>query len=289
MSNALPLNALRAFEASARHLSFTRAAEELHVTQAAVSHQVKALEARLGVKLFRRLPRSLLLTEEGQILLPELRDAFDRIAAALERVKETSGRGPIAVSLVATFALSWLVPRLPRFHAAHPDIELRLTTHNNRPVDFARDPVDMAVRYGYGVPHAEKLFDYRLTPLCSPRIAGRLKEPCDLEGLPLLCTGDRGDWPLWLRAAGLPPLPTGGTIFDSTRVMIEAAMEGVGVAIGSPYLFAGEIAQGDLVQPFALTVPNGRAYWLLLREGRAAAPPIQAFRDWLLAEAAGGG
>ncbi len=286
---ALPLNALRAFEASARHLSFTRAAAELHVTQAAVSHHVKALEQQLGLKLFRRLPRGLLLTDEGQTLLPELREAFDHLAGAVERARAGRGRGTLSLSLVATFALSWLVPRLPRFHAAHQGIELRLTTHNNRPVDFEREDVDLAIRYGSAEEQggqADKLFDYALTPLSGRQFIGRLSRLQDLRHLPLIRTGDAGDWPLWLHAAGLPDIRMAGPVFDSTRVMIEAAIEGVGIAIGSPYLFSGEIADGRLHQPFPLTVPNGRAYWLVTPADRLRNPTIRAFRDWVLKEAA---
>src|SRR5258708_24051111 len=149
MQGSLPLNGLKAFEAAARHLSFTRAADELHVTQAAVSHQVKALEQRLGVKLFRRLPKSLRLTDEGQALLPELRDAFERIARALNRVTSAQGAAALSVSTLTTFALTWLVRRLPPFQARHPAIDVPLNT-TGRMVDFAREDVDVAVRYGAG-------------------------------------------------------------------------------------------------------------------------------------------
>jgi LysR family transcriptional regulator, regulator of gene expression of beta-lactamase len=285
----LPLNALRAFEAAARHESFTRAAAELHVTQAAVSHQVKMLEARVGTALFHRLPHGLRLTEEGHWLLPRLRDAFDRIECALEELSAGGDgpRGVLSISLVATFGMSWLVPRLPRFHARFPQIELRLTTHNNDPVDFDRDPVDLAIRYGDGDwpgLAAERLFDYRLTPLCAPRLAAALQEPAALWTVPLLRTDDR-NWSIWLAVAGLPSLPMAGPVFDSTRMMIEAAMEGMGVALASPDLFAGEIADGRLRQPFSLCVPNGLAYWVIHPEGREPGPRAQAFRDWIVGEA----
>jgi LysR family transcriptional regulator, regulator of gene expression of beta-lactamase len=288
----LPLNALRAFEAAARHESFTRAAAELHVTQAAVSHQVKMLEERVGTVLFHRLPHGLRLTEEGHRLLPRLRDAFDRIETALEDLSAGSGgpRGALSISLVATFGMSWLVPRLPRFHARFPHIDLRLTTHNNDPVDFDRDPVDLAIRYGDGdwpSVAAERLFDYRLTPLCGPRLAARLATPGDLRGAPLLRTNNE-DWLIWLAAAGLPPLPFAGPLFDSTRMMVEAAIEGMGVALASPDLFACEIADGRLRQPFPLCVPSGRAYWLIRPEGREPGPRAWAFRDWIVGEATAG-
>lgn len=163
----LPLNALRAFEAAARHASFTHAAEELHVTQAAVSHQVKALEERLGVALFVRRPRGLEITSEGEALLPDLRDAFDRMTNALERVGRKANSGTLNVSLVTTFALGWLVPRLHRFQAKHPEIEVRMTTSQKR-VDFAREDVDCAIRFTVQPEpelHATRLFSDVLTPL----------------------------------------------------------------------------------------------------------------------------
>jgi DNA-binding transcriptional LysR family regulator len=292
MQGSLPLNGLRAFEAAARHLSFTRAADELHVTQAAVSHQVKTLEQRLGVKLFRRLPKSLRLTDEGQALLPELRDAFERMARALNRVTSANGAATLSVSTLTTFALAWLVGRLPRFQARHPDIEVRLNTVG-RLVDFAREDVDVALRYGDGNWRGlsvEKLFDDELTPLCGRAYKDRLRVPEDLRGVPLMdASPDEpasvGDWPTWLKAAGIAQLPiTRGAHFDSTKIAAQAAIDGMGVAIGSPYLFAEDIAAGRLFQPFPLTVRNGRAYWLVCAEGTSARPKIKAFRDWVFSE-----
>ena len=188
MQGSLPLNGLKAFEAAARHLSFTRAADELHVTQAAVSHQVKTLEQRLGVKLFRRLPKSLRLTDEGQALLPELRDAFERMARAINRVTSAQSASALSVSTLTTFALTWLVSRLPRFQARHPDIEVRLNT-TGRLVDFAREDVDVAVRYGDGNWPGltiEKMFEDDLTPLCGRAYKDRLRAPEDLLDAPLM-------------------------------------------------------------------------------------------------------
>lgn len=284
-----PLNSLRAFEAAARHLSFTNAAQELHVTQAAISHQVKALEAMLGVKLFRRMTRSLLLTDEGQALLPDLREGFDRIAQAVQRVGQACGGGALTVSLMTTFALGWLVPRLPRFQAAHPDIDVRLTT-TQRIIDFAREDVDVAIRYGVGQwpgLRTDKLFDDYLTPLCAPSVAPRLKTPADLKGLPLLTTTVGPDeWSAWLAAAGLPGFErTSGAAFDSTLIALQAAIQGVGIAIGDPYFFADDIAAGRLVQPFKLVVNYGKAYWFVSPEAAADRPKVQAFRNWCLKEA----
>ncbi|HEV3175301.1 MAG TPA: transcriptional regulator GcvA [Stellaceae bacterium] len=294
MQGSLPLNGLRAFEAAARHLSFTRAADELHVTQAAVSHQVKTLEQRLGVKLFRRLPKSLRLTDEGQALLPELRDAFERMARALNRVTSAQGAAALSVSTLMTFALTWLVGRLPRFQARHPDIEVRLNT-TGRMVDFAREDVDVAVRYGDGNwpgLTVEKMFEDELTPLCGRAYKDRLRMPKDLRDVPLMDASPPepasvGEWGTWLRAAGINHLPmTRGAVFDSTKIAAQAAVDGMGVAIGSPYLFAEDIAAGRLFQPFPLTVRNGKAYWLVCAEGTATRPKIKAFRDWVFSELA---
>ncbi len=284
-----PLNSLRAFEAAARHLSFTRAAEELRVTQAAVSHQVKALEARLGVKLFRRLVRGLRLTEEGQALLPELRDAFDRLATAVSRVGRQAGQGRLTVSLLTTFALSWLVPRLPRFNQLHPEIEVSLIT-TSHVTDFAREDVDVAIRYGRGPwpgVRRDKLFDDELTPLCGHAWRSKLKRPADLARAPLLILNtNEHDWEVWLKAAGLTDSvdASRGTAFDSTRIAVEAAIAGAGVAIGNPYVHAEPVIEGRLFQPFDLVVPNGDSYWLVYPEATAERPKIRTFRDWMLAE-----
>ena len=203
----LPLNGLRAFEAAARHSSFTRAAIELCVTPAALSHQVKTLEERLGVPLFRRRPRGLALTDEGQALLPVLRDAFDKVAAALDGFDGGKGREVLSVGAVGTFALGWLLPRLAAFRAEHSFVDLRLTTNNNR-VDLAEEGLDFAIRFGDGAWHgtdADLLFEAPLTPLCAPQIAGRLNEPADLAAETLLRSYRVGEWPTWLEAAESPP------------------------------------------------------------------------------------
>lgn len=294
MQGPLPLNGLKAFEAAARHLSFTRAAAELHVTQAAVSHQVKTLELRLGVKLFRRLPKSLLLTDEGQALLPELHDAFERMARALARVSSERGAATLSVTTLTTFALTWLVSRLPRFQAAHPEIEVRLAT-TAQIVDFAREDVDIAIRYGDGRWPGlvvTKLFDDELTPLCGRAHRDRLHRPEDLRHVPLIDASSVepasvGDWSTWLAAAGIPDLPLNlGARFNSTKIGVQAAIDGLGVAIGSPYLFNEDIVAGRLFQPFPLTVSHGKAYWLVHQEAAGDRRKVKAFRDWILAETA---
>lgn len=286
-----PLNGLRAFEAAARHLSLTKAAEELGVTQAAVSHQVKGLEEALGTKLFRRLTRALALTSAGAALAPELNAAFLRIAMAVDRARERETAGVVRVSLLTTIAISFVVPRLGRFAARHPGIELRLET-STRLVDFDREPIDAAVRYGNGeYPglHADRLFEDALTPLCAPSLAGRIRRPEDLLSLPLLDDNIVfNEWNQWLAAAGVDtrrPRKRAAT-FDSTRVAVAAAMEGVGVAIGAPFMFEAELEAGRLVQPLPLVVPAGKSYWVVCRKQDVERPTIRAFREWILEETA---
>lgn len=284
-----PLHALRAFEAAARHLSFKAAAAELHVTPAAVSHQIKALEDELGVKLFRRLTREIRLTEEGHALAPSLRDGFDRLAAAVERVTQAPGRAVLTLSTLTTVAMSWLVPRLPRFQALHPEIDVRVSTAQ-KIIDFTREEFDAAIRHGRGawpgLAH-HKLFDDRLTPLASPAIARRLKRPADVAQFPLLDTDPHPEWAIWLEAAGLSKLAVRrGPSFDSTRICLEAAANGIGIALSDPLLAADQIADGLLVQPFDVCVSTGKAYWFVYPQPFAGRAKIAAMRDWLLAEAA---
>lgn len=285
-----PLNALRAFEAAARHLSFTLAAEELHVTQAAVSHQVKGLEDFLGVTLFRRLPRRLYLTEEGQALLPELTAGFDRLAQAVARIGRHGQAGPLTVTLLTTFALGWLVPRLLRFQARHPEIDVHLST-SARIVDFAREDIDCGVRHGLGNwpgVATMKFMDSFLTPLCPPELAAKLKRVEDLRNVPAVhAIGPTDEWDTWLRAAGVADLPLRkGAAFDSTMIAVQAAMGGPAVAIGDPRFYPVEIAAGRLVQPFELVVPEEKAWWFVCLPAMESRPKIRAFRDWLVAEAA---
>ena len=283
----LPLNGLRAFEAAARHLSFTRAAIELCVTPPALSHQVKALEERLGVPLFRRLPRGLGLTDEGQALLPVLRDSFDRMAAALDAFEGGKGREVLSLGCVGTFALGWLLPRLPAFRAAHPFVDLRLTTNNNR-VDIAEEGLDCAIRFGDGAWHgtdADLLFEAPLTPLCDPETAARLGEPADLAAETLLRSYRVGEWQAWLEAAGVPTPPLTGPVFDSGAAMVEAALAGHGVALAPASMFERELAEGKAARPFRLEVAMG-GYWLTRLKSRKPTPAMAAFRAWLLDAAA---
>jgi LysR family transcriptional regulator of beta-lactamase len=283
----LPLNALRAFEASARHLSFTRAGLELSVTQAAVSHQVKGLEARLGATLFRRLPRGLALTDEGQALLPELREAFGRLSQAIERFEGGRMREVLAVGAVGTFAVGWLLPRLAAFQAACPFVDLRLSTNNNR-VDLAGEGLDCAIRFGDGAWHGTEalhLFAAPLTAMCAPAVAQRLARPADLAGEVLLRSYRADDWPNWFAAAGETCPTLKGPLFDSSFVMAEAAAQGAGVALAPARMFERDLASGRLAQPFAIEAQTG-SYWLSWLKSKAPSPAFAAFQAWLVAEAA---
>ena len=285
----LPLNALRAFEASARHLSFTRAAIELCVTQAAVSHQVKSLEAQLNVTLFKRLPRGLMLTSEGESLLPVLRDAFDRIALTLDQFEGGHYREVLTVGAVGTFAVGWLLPRLADFHSRYPLIDLRLSTHNNR-VDVAAEGLDYAIRFGAGAWHgtdACPLLEAPLTVLCVPQIAEQLHSPADVLKHTLLRSYRADEWNLWFQAAGLPSdtrMPR-SVVFDSSLAMMEAALQGAGVALAPALMFSRQLENDVIRQPFEVGITTG-SYWLTRLQSRAETPAMLAFKGWLQASVA---
>ena len=281
--SSLPLNALRAFEASARHLSFTRAAIELNVTQSAVSAQVKSLENRLGTPLFRRLPRGLAVTDEGQALLPMLSETFGRIGAVLEQFRGGRTREVLTVAAVGTFAAGWLMPRLEAFHRCHPFVDLRLMTNNNR-VDLAGEGLDYAIRFGDGAWHgteAEPLMEAPLSPMCTPELAGRLREPADLARETLLRSYRADEWTRWFAAAGVSAPLLYGPVFDSSVTMAAAAMRGLGVALLPLAMFTLELQHGRLVQPFDVQVSTGR-YWLTRLKSRPEGAAMGEFRRWLL-------
>jgi LysR family glycine cleavage system transcriptional activator len=292
-----PLNSLRAFEAAARHLSFTRAAEELHVTPAAVSHHIKALEDHLGVKLFRRLNRAVLLTDAGQACVAGLSDAFDRMAVALERLRAQECSGPLTVSTSPALAAKWLVPRLEGFQELYPEIDVRISAAM-RLVDFAREDVDVAIRYGTGS-YPGLLTDLLLTnevvPVCAPALlegARRLRAPEDIRHHTLLhddtrtSDGAYPNWAMWLRAAGLEDVdPSRGPRFDYPGLVLEAAAAGRGVALALSTVADADLAAGRLVKPFAVAVPTPFAYYVVCPETTAERPKVAAFRQWLRAEA----
>ncbi|MFT3761870.1 MAG: LysR family transcriptional regulator [Pseudoxanthomonas sp.] len=284
----LPLNALRAFEAAARHLNFTRAALELCVSQAALSHQIRTLEDRLQVSLFHRLPRGVALTDEGAALYPVLTEAFDRIGVALDRFGGGhfhASREVLTVGVVGTFATGWLLPRLPAFEAAHPDIELRLQTHNNR-IDLAGEGLDLAIRFGDGDWQGQDctpIVVAPFAPVCAPALARRLHAPRDLGNVPLLRSYRGDEWPRWLQAAGAAGVEARGPVFDSSLALASAAAAGAGVALLPLRMFEQELADGRLLQPFAQTLALGR-YWLTRLRSRAEREPARRFRHWLLAQ-----
>lgn len=267
----LPLNALRAFEAAARHQNLTRAASELCVSQAALSHQIKALEQQLRTSLFHRLPRGVALTDEGAALAPVLGEAFDRIAATLERFADGRYREVLSVGVVGTFATGWLLPRVDAFHAAHPEIELRLSTHNNR-VDLAGEGLDLAIRFGDGDWQgqiAEALMEAPFAPVCAPSMARGLRTPADLAGMPLLRSYRLDEWPQWFRAAGMTEVAARGAMFDSSLTLASAAAAGAGVALLPLPMFRQDLDAGRLVCPFPIQINAGR-YWLTRLRSRPA-------------------
>lgn len=278
----LPLNALRAFQVSARHLSFTRAAQELNLTQAAVSQHVKNLEARLGVTLFRRVPRGLVLTDEGLALVPVLSESFDRIAGALQGYRGKVRRQVLSVGVVGTFAVGWLLPRMRDFQALHPHVDLRVFSNNNR-VDLAGEGLDLAIRFGDGNWHgidAQPLLSAPLSPVCSPALATRLRTPRDVLRESLLRSYRPDEWPAWFAAAGLEPPVVQGSMFDSSLVLADAAAQGAGVALLPTRLFEREFLAGRLQRPFALEVETGR-YWLTRIASRRPNAAMQAFSAWI--------
>lgn len=284
------LNGLRAFEAAARHLSFTQAAAELNVTQTAISHQIRRLEEQLGLRLFVRQNRALALTHEAQNYLPAVRAAFDDLRRATARLMRPERDGLLTVSTTASLAAKWLVTRVAAFQEAHPGIEVRMTTSNHL-VDFQREEVDMAVRYGRGNwpgLRAQWLMAEDIFPVCSPALLNGekpLRRPEDLAHHTLLhSTVAREDWQLWLTAAGLPVALAlrRGLNFDQTFMALQAAMDGLGVALGRSRVVDADIAAGRLVVPFDVVLPSDAGYYIVAPEATADTPRIALFRDWLI-------
>ena len=282
----LPLNALRAFEASARLGSFTKAGMELRVGQTAISHLVKGLEKELGLTLFKRLPRGITLTEEAQALLPVLTDAFRRMSEKLHQLGDGNFRDILTVGVVGTFAIGWLLPRLSTFTDAHPHIDLRIKTNNNR-ADTLLDGLDFFIRFGDGAWHGTDgvhLMDAPLSPVCAPRLAAGLRTPHDLVALPLLRSYRVDDWPLWFRFAGVNPPNLRGWMFDSSLALVEAAAQGAGVALVPVAMFGRDLAAARVVQPFDLVAPSG-SYWLTSLKSQTPTASMTAFRNWIVATA----
>lgn len=297
MTARLPsLNGLRAFEAAARHLSFTLAAAELNVTQTAISHQIKRLEHELGIRLFVRQNRALTLTPKAAEYLPGVRAAFNDLKLATDRLLRREDDHVLTVSTLASLAAKWLLPRLSTFQEAHPGVDVRITTSTSL-VDFQRDNVDAAIRYGRGQwqgLRADWLMADELFPVCSPSLLKGekpLKCPEDLRDHVLLHTSNTNsdDWRLWLTAAGLPAdlSKQPGITFDLIFMTIQAALDGIGIAMGRTSYVQDDIAKGRLVVPFKITLPADAGFYLVSPQARADSPKLAAFRQWMVASAQG--
>lgn len=287
-----PLNPLRVFEAVARLESFSRAAEELHVSQSAVSRQVSLLENYLDVKLFNRELRGVTLTDIGRSYQREIGPAFSRIAMATQDLLATSRGGPVKVRAYTTFAAKWLMPRLPGFHAANPEIEVCLTT-NVAPVDFSRENIDIAIQFGDGSwtgATCEYLMGDQIAPVYSPRLPSRdqpLKSLDDLKNHRLLHSQYRkNDWRDWRAAIGHPDLDShhDGMMFASSLLTYQAAVDCMGIAIGQIYLLDKELEAGALICPFEQVIRPGLGYYLLMLKRDSVPKNVRLFRDWVLDE-----
>ena len=289
-----PLNALRAFEAAARHLSFTRAAEELHVTPAAVSHQVKALEDQLGIRLFRRLVRGLVLTDAGRAYLPGLTEGLDALARATDTLRETGLKGLLTVSALPSLATRWLVPRLAGFGRLYPDIDVAVRA-DHHVVDFTSEDVDCAIRHGRGrYPglRTDLLMTEEIFPVCSPKLLEGprpLRRMEDLRHHTLLHDAVALPhepwltWAAWLRAAELTGVnPNRGPSFSDSNMLLQAAVAGQGVALGRTALTIDDLRAGRLVRPLPVSRPADCANYLVAPEATADQPKIAAFRAWLI-------
>jgi LysR family glycine cleavage system transcriptional activator len=293
MRRRLPsLNALKAFEASARHESFTKAAGELCVTQGAVSQQVKGLEAELGVRLFTRERQRLVMTEAGRTYLETVRDAFDRLSMGTERLLERQKSGTLTVTTSPNFAAKWLVHRLGRFSEAHPAIDLRISASMQH-IDFTHEDIDLAVRHGNGDwpgLHVTRLCTEQILPVCSPRLlagSGALRSPADVTRHTLLHTNGTADWTNWLAHAGVDGVDLKrGIVFNQASMTIDAAIDGQGIALARTALASSDLIAGRLVQPFTEALEAPYAFWIVCPKSAADLPKIAAFRSWLLEEAA---
>lgn len=295
-----PLNPLLTFEVAARHLSFTRAAEELFVTAAAVSHQIKTLEESLGVMLFIRQPKSLQLTEAGKRYLPGVQQAFKQLAEATHQLHLRGHPSTLKVNVPPTFAVKWLIPRMERFMKAHPEIDLKVST-SPQPVDFTREQFDLAIRYGRGVyagMRSELCLSVEVFPVCSPALlkgAHPIVVPEDLKFHTLLHDESRytdvsnPDWASWLKVAGVEGIdPTRGPSFWPSHLVINAAVDGLGVALAKKIWVETDLAQGRLVRPFDISIPVEFAYYVVYPEEREDNMQIMTFVDWIRDEVAAG-
>jgi LysR family glycine cleavage system transcriptional activator len=287
-----PMSAVRVFEAAARHQSFTRAAEELGMTQAAVSYQIKILEDRIGAPLFVRLPRQVTLTAKGRQLAPAVTEAFEALRTAFAGIEATA-QTVLSISTLTTFAANWLVPRLGRFQQLHPNIAVQINI-SGQVVDFGQSDFDLGIRSGEGNwpgLEAHLLFPNLFTPVCSPELIRgvTLKEPSDILKFPIISPNDPW-WQDWFAAAGVQdfdPSQRPDNYLGAQQFEGMAAMTGQGFALINPYFFPGDLAAGRLVRPFDLLATSERGYWLVYPKARRRSPKIEAFRDWVLSEVAG--
>ncbi|HYP11446.1 MAG TPA: transcriptional regulator GcvA [Xanthobacteraceae bacterium] len=286
-----PLNGLKAFETAARSESFTRAAQELNVTQGAVSQQVKRLEATLGLKLFRRERQRLILTEAGRNYLVVIRDALDQIAVGTQRLLQRQESGVLTISTSADFAAKWLVNRLSRFAERHPDVDLRVSATAPY-ADFARDDVDIAIRHGDGNwpgLDVQRLYSERLFPVCSPRlVAGRkrITKAADLLKFPLLRLEDAKNWARLFEAAGVKAPVGPGPVLNRASMLIDAAIDGQGIALARTALAAWDLINGRLVRPIDVSLRMANTYWIVCPKSALTVPKIATFRNWVFAETA---
>lgn len=281
----LPLNALRVFEVAMRQGSFTKAATELRVTQAAVSHQIARLEDLLGVKLFSRHAQGLVATDEGRLLFPILEQGFDAMSRVLGSLQGTRDVEVLNIGVNTTFALGWLLPRLGAFRAACPGIDLRVSTHNNR-VEILREGLEMAIRFGSGGWSGHDtlpLIEAPLSPLCAPHLAGQLQTPADLTRFPLLRSYRSAEWPAWFAATDVPFNAILGPVLDSSIALAELAAAGEGIALLPVAMFERPLAEGRLIRPFAQSLPMG-SYYLGWSSERAVSKSMERFISWISTE-----
>lgn len=285
----IPLNGLRVFEVAIRQGSFTRAAVELRVSQAAVSHQIARLEDRLGSKLFLRTSGGLVPTEEGQALFPVLEHGYDAVSRALDRISGSRGTEILKVGIVTTFAVGWLIPRLSSFQKAHPNIEVRISTNNNR-VEILREGLDMEIRFGTGRwdgHDVEPLIDAPLAPLCSPEMSKRIVNVDDLGREILLRSYRANEWERWFSEMGMTCPPKSGPVLDSSLALADLTECGAGIALLPVAMFERRIAEGRLIQPFASSISAGQ-YYLTWPADRTLTPAMVDFAQWLRVESSGG-
>jgi LysR family glycine cleavage system transcriptional activator len=298
MNRLPPLKSLQAFEIVGKHLSFTLAAEELHVTPGAVSQQIRHLEDFLGMQLFKRMNRSIVLTDAGQLFLPLVAAGFEKFHEAVTRLRQQGDHGPLTITSAPSFVSKWLIPRLSRFKSLHPDIDVRIDT-SDRLVDFSREDIDVGIRFGDGVyPELETvfLFSFDLIPVCSPQLlAGerQLGDVSDLKHFTLLHSNydelDPGwpDWAMWLKVVEADDVDADhGIYFNQSDQLFQAALDGQGIALLANVMAEPEIAAGRLVQPFSARLPVKLNYHLVTSPQKSASAKVAAFRQWVLDESA---